>query len=487
MPSAYGISNCVGWYRAGVGVFSDAGTTPANSGDAAYQWNDQSGSGNHLTQATAGNRPVFNAYTATLAAGGAATLAPYGATIDTYRPAAATPALLFDGSTSFLNIPTSLALPSSGGTVLLCSRGPYFAPISFGTDGVLTINYGWCGGAPQKMGIYNGAVRAFPAATYLPTLTPIVHGIRCSAALGESRLYLGTNQTSAIAANYINFAMTGGAVGRTLNLSAGGFGNFSFVGEIYEIVVFNFALSDTQMKTVLAAMQAANGIRGDANLNQVVFIGDSLTAGGPGTPAMSHCYPWQLCQQFGGAFKPLMVAVPGQNISQQQSLVTGQVLPLELTPFAANVAVVCCGTNDIGQGRTAVQVVSDLTSMCGGLRAAGFKTIVATITPRNAATSFTADNITTLNTVNASLRAGYTAYADALADWAGDSRLSDCTNATYFNDQCHTTDAGDGVKAAIVKTVLEPLLLPPQTSLTYASFYTPGRSYAGVYGNFVRS
>lgn len=487
MGSAYGISNCIGWYRAGVGVFSDAGTTPANSGEGVYQWNDQSGSANHLSQATAGNRPMYNKYTASLTAGGAATLAPYGGVVDTYRPTAAAPALLFDGSASYLDIPASLAIPPAGATVLVLTRGPYFSPISFGTDGTYTVNFGWTGGTPQKMSIYNSGLREFPAVTYLPTLTPIVHGIRCSAALNESRLYVGTNQQSALGQSFINFAMTGGAVGRTLNLSYGGPGNFSFAGEIYEIVVFNFALSDNQMKTMLSAMQAANGIRADANSNQIVFIGDSLTAGGPGTPAMSRCYPWQLCQQFGGSFKPLLLAVPGQNISQQQALVTNQVLPLDRAPFTANVAVVCCGSNDIPQGRTATQVVNDLTSLCNGLRAAGFKVILATPTPRNAATSYTADNITTLNTVNASLRAGYTAFADALADWASDSRLSDCTNATYFSDQCHTTDAGDGVKAAIVKTVLDPLLLPPQASLSYASFYTPGRTYAGMYGSFLRS
>ena len=33
MPSAYGISSCLGWYRAGVGVYSDAGVTSANPGD----------------------------------------------------------------------------------------------------------------------------------------------------------------------------------------------------------------------------------------------------------------------------------------------------------------------------------------------------------------------------------------------------------------------------------------------------------------------
>jgi hypothetical protein len=40
-------------------VFSDAGVTPAVDGAAVQQWNDQSGNGYHLIQATAGNRPTF--------------------------------------------------------------------------------------------------------------------------------------------------------------------------------------------------------------------------------------------------------------------------------------------------------------------------------------------------------------------------------------------------------------------------------------------
>ncbi|HSV15239.1 MAG TPA: SGNH/GDSL hydrolase family protein, partial [Tepidisphaeraceae bacterium] len=384
--------------------------------------------------------------------------------------------------------PSSITLTGSGCTLLMVTRGPYFAPISFGTDGVWTINYGFLGGTPANIGIFNGGARAFPAVTYLPSLTPIVHGVRCSAPLSESRLYVGTNQQSVLNANWCNFDMTGGAIGRSINFTVGGYGNFSFNGEIYEIAIFNFPLTDGQVKSVLAAMQTANQIRSDANSNQVIFVGDSLTAGGPGTaPAMSHCYPWQLCQQSGGAFKPLIVAAPGQNISQQQTAVTNQVLPMDRTPFNVNAAVVCCGSNDIVQGRTDVQVIADLSAMCAGLRAAGYKTVVATITPRNAATGYTAGNITTLSSVNASIRSGYAAYADGLADWAADARLSDCTSATYFSDQCHTTDAGDAVKAAIVKATLDPILLPPQVQLAYAAFYTPGRLYAGAFGSFLRS
>lgn len=47
------------WHKADAGVFVDAGVTPATNGQTVQQWNDQSGNGNNLLQATAGNRPTF--------------------------------------------------------------------------------------------------------------------------------------------------------------------------------------------------------------------------------------------------------------------------------------------------------------------------------------------------------------------------------------------------------------------------------------------
>jgi lysophospholipase L1-like esterase len=486
MGTAYGIPSCIGWYRATTGVYSDAGTTPANPGDGVYQWNDQSGDDNHLIQTTAGNRPVFNTYAASLTTGGAAAVAPYGDESCVYQPSGKQ-SLLFDGSTSFLNIPTSLAIPNSGCTVVLCTRGAYYSPISFGTDGITTINYGWVGGSPQRMAIYNSANRTFPIVTYLPTLSPIVHGFRGSALLNETRLYIGTNQTAAINSNWCNLAMTGGAVGRTLGLSDPTYGNYSFGGEIYEIAIFSAPIIDSYMQVLLSQMQAANQLPGDANSGQVIFIGDSLTTGGPGTPTVSQGYPSVLVDQYGGSIKPLMLAVPGHTIAQQQSLVTNQVSPLDLSPFVSTVAVVCCGSNDIAAGRTDSQVAADLATLCSGLRATGMKVIIAMLTPRNSSSGYTSGNITTLNNVNAAIRSGYSAYADALVDWAGDSRLSDCTNSLYFADQWNTTSAGDGVKAELIKPALDVLLSPPKTVLSYASFYTPGRSFAGNYGKFLRT
>jgi hypothetical protein len=55
-PASLGAA-LVGWYKADVGVFNDAGITPATNGQQVAQWNDQSGNGNHLSGTT---KPVYN-------------------------------------------------------------------------------------------------------------------------------------------------------------------------------------------------------------------------------------------------------------------------------------------------------------------------------------------------------------------------------------------------------------------------------------------
>lgn len=53
------IAGLVLWFDASVGVFSDAGTTPAVNNDPVQQWNDQSVSAHHASQGTLGQRPLL--------------------------------------------------------------------------------------------------------------------------------------------------------------------------------------------------------------------------------------------------------------------------------------------------------------------------------------------------------------------------------------------------------------------------------------------
>jgi hypothetical protein len=53
------IPNLLALYLSDVGVYSDAGVTPATNGGKVQQWNDQSGNGFHLTQTTSASQPTF--------------------------------------------------------------------------------------------------------------------------------------------------------------------------------------------------------------------------------------------------------------------------------------------------------------------------------------------------------------------------------------------------------------------------------------------
>lgn len=53
------LTGLIGWYKSDAGVYVDAGSTLATNGQTVQQWNDQSGVGNHLSQATSARRPTY--------------------------------------------------------------------------------------------------------------------------------------------------------------------------------------------------------------------------------------------------------------------------------------------------------------------------------------------------------------------------------------------------------------------------------------------
>lgn len=52
------------WLKGDGGAYTDAGVTQATSGQRVRQWNDASGNNHHATQATAGNRPLYETFSA---------------------------------------------------------------------------------------------------------------------------------------------------------------------------------------------------------------------------------------------------------------------------------------------------------------------------------------------------------------------------------------------------------------------------------------
>jgi lysophospholipase L1-like esterase len=487
MGSAYGFTNCVGWYRAAAGVFVDAGTTPAAAGDAVMQWNDLSGAGNHLTQTAAAARPVFNSYRS-LGAGSAA-FAPFGQAMNTYavdEPAA----VLFDGNSTFLNVPASLSVGGGGASVILCSRGFGWMPIGFGVGSGDFLGYGFVGG-PAQMGIVSGGgLTAFASGATLPVHVPMVHGFVADGGANTTRLIMGTRQGQSIAGNLLNFTAAGGTVGRMPG-SYGDLGGGFFNGEILELAVFDTALSTVDALLVANRMQDANGIRADANTTLLAFVGDSQTCGGPGTVPLCQSYPYWLSRAYGGVCKPLQLAYPAATCGDQLAAVQNQLAGQDRTGFANAVAIVCCGIEDIATaGLTDVQTQQNWVTLVQAIKAiAGTKVLAVVPIHQDGASTLSPAALGYLHNFQNWLRGNATDYADALVDWPADARLSSSsTDSTYWIDEFHTTETGDRVKAALLKPALDTLLGNGAVSsgLRFGAFYSGGESYAGAFGNFVK-
>lgn len=190
----------------------------------------------------------------------------------------------------------------------------------------------------------------------------------------------------------------------------------------------------------------------------IVFDGNSLTAGQGATSGQD--YPAQLINLLTAlgvtGIAHYNFGVGGQTTSDMDSDVTTQIDPLILGGVQ-NILFAWEIGNDIYYNGNTTAAETRFQNYCLDRQAAGWTVIVITLTPRNQSSAF-GDTIsqfnTKLNNANTWLRANYTSFASGIVDVAADSRLSDYTDATYFSDGIHYTDAGYGVVAELALPVL---------------------------------
>lgn len=193
----------------------------------------------------------------------------------------------------------------------------------------------------------------------------------------------------------------------------------------------------------------------------VVAEGDSLTTGNG--IAVTSSYPYLLALSFtdNRMVSMVNVATSGNKLSDMATQATTQVDPTYDSRKVNNFCVIWGGTNSMYSGESGdfsgSGAYDRLVTYCQARQAEGFKVIVLTCLPRtNVGTP--AGFETQRTAFNASVRANWRTFADAMADVAADSRLSDSTDTTYFNaDLVHLTATGNAVVASIVLDALEPL------------------------------
>lgn len=194
------------------------------------------------------------------------------------------------------------------------------------------------------------------------------------------------------------------------------------------------------------------------NNAEIDFDGNSLTAGQGATAGMD--YPSQLIALLttlgitGISWNNF--GVGGQTTAAMASDAASQV-DTQITSGVQNILFAWEIGNDIYFNGNVSTAQTAFANYCTARRAAGWKVIVFTLTPRNQSSSF-GDSISAYNakltSANTWLRANWTSFADGIVDIAADSRMDDYTDSTYFSDGIHYTNAGYGVAAELGQTVL---------------------------------
>ena len=340
----------------------------------------------------------------------------------------------------FLEVPASLTITTQACTVYAVA-----AQSNYEYQALFTFK-GWGNFFPW-IGFYNGVSGSSYApimkcATAYPALyTPINKSIY-GAANGTSELRVCLNGQQWAGAKLGATILSGADIGID---TFGGTNEYPFSGLIYRILVYKAAHSAATMQAVVEALAAEHAVQQTYH-KQIVFRGDSLTAGQAADPLGN--YSFQVLARR-PEWRIFNLGVGGQMLSTMITRDSTGVDPLYDASLDENVIGILAGTNDIGgDGIDGATCFTRLQTWCQARKAAhaGWNIRVITVPARGSATmnGYISD-------YNALIRAGDPAI-DRLVDVGRGSliepALSDENNPTYFQaDKLHLTTAGYGVIA----------------------------------------
>lgn len=423
------------WLKADTGVYSDAGVTPATNGQTIQQWNDQSGNNNHVSQATAGNRPTYRAATS--------------------------------GDTGQIEFLTSAKHLSNTGVTFPSGATAMHVFALIRQHGV---------GVPWSAGIGASASLELYAANQDPV---IYHSGRTGSDDGQpaSVIYLyemrydGSQATNATKLKSYNNARQlsntfGGANfpaslpavnGFRVGHSGSGTGTLEWLGGyLVEMAVYNAVLAGADI-TGLEAYFRSRAAQGSQS--HVTCIGDSLTQG-TGV-AVANAWPNQLQTALGHTWRLWNQGISGLSAN---TWVANNYSGTLVTPGGSHprdVVAIALGHNDL-VSRTAAQLLTDMHTLRNAWQALGYRVGAATI-PKSTALAGGAETQRTTYNTNLLADSGW----DFLVDPASDAAFSAPSNTTYYQgDGIHWTVAGQTVAKGYWQTALEAL--PVVSPATYA-------------------
>lgn len=436
------------WLRGGVGEFDAvSGGSATVSGAIIKRWEDQTGLGNHVTQATVGTCPKNDGsggvafevsadqrmalpagYSVNARSFTIAFVMEETGTRDGYIPV----------SPFFTDPRTHFASPSD-----ICN-------LYTNRDGLLKV-------------IASGSV--IPSTIRPPTSRSLVV---MTCAVGACTLYV--NGVSSVLTALTAATATGGYVGGY----QGGATPFPGQGIYYDVMGWNRALTGTEVSDLLVWSQANRGVQTSHTYN-LVIDGDSITSG-VGT---TLCQTWVRQMGLPSAFKITNRAEASAAISTSSG---AAILSTEAATFIdtyiesgkINVLVLFAGTNDMFAGATNATLYTNTKAYLAARKAAGWNKIILIGTlPRGGTPAPPANFETYRQALRASFLADFsiaTAYplifaasgsvtygTDLYIDMGGDATIGQAgqnTNETNYADGIHLTNIGNGRVASQVKNAI---------------------------------
>lgn len=434
------IPNCELWLDGARGPVTAAWAAPAD-GAAVTTWIDSSGNARHATAATG------TAYYSAAGGYGGKPGVKFGA--GRFK----TPAFVTSAYAGAITVFIVSAPDTVAHTSLKCKFGIDGAGVSWyvgnnGSTGARDITISGLTGFSQNIGV-----------------CPTLGGIDCIG-VGSTEVFVSTdgfgkstsgsetsNRTaiSAAATAFLNSAV---------HIGGAGFNGYDWPGVISEVVVYSRYLTDTEKRQVMAYLQAKYEV-----LPLVNTIGNSLvsgtgTSGGP-TQMISAAgtnLPSKLYGALAGLARVRSDAYPGRTLEQiiAETPAYSGIYANNYSPRVVH--VVWELTNTLATTGSPWRAYELLRQKCISLQNKNSRIVVGTCLPRGDSGN-DAKNAALTAQLNTLIRANWQSFADGLADFAADSRLSDFTNTTYFAaDKVHTTDAGVVVELGILQPVITALL-----------------------------
>lgn len=230
---------------------------------------------------------------------------------------------------------------------------------------------------------------------------------------------------------------------------------FSLIGGYYmytgRVLYYPLALSDSAI--AVAQESILRSYRTSASV-LVLALGNSVTYGVGSTAG--NDWPTQAATMLSAGFTVRNLGHPGVSTTQMVPLARYEAKSEARGFYDKSIAVVSEFVNDSAQGASTSQAITNFKSYCQALKTSGHLVIATTVHT----TSFGGIDFATVNT---ELRnpANLGVFWDALADVAGTSELGSAgaaSNATYYADSVHLTDAGYTIWARVVTAAIKTLI-----------------------------